>query len=203
MNNLIKLRKEYIDKTKIKVSLNDFLIKAISLTLRLVPEMNVNLINENSNESVNYKQMENIDISIAVATDKGLITPIIQNADRLSILDINSKVKELALKARENKLKPNEYQGGSFSISNLGMFGIKQFSAVINPPQIGILAVGNTFTTYNQNEQLDTNCIVTLSFDERAIHLNRSIKFLELLNHFVNNPNILLEQNDNEFFNNY
>ena len=135
LDNLLELRKQ-INATGAgtKVSVNDLVIKASALALRDVPSVNQNA--EASREG-------NVDISVAVATPSGLITPIVKDADALSVSEINGCVKDLAARAFENKLKPEEFMGGSFTISNLGMFGISQFSAVINPPQAAILAVGS------------------------------------------------------------
>ena len=106
-------------------------------------------MNSNFNEKTGgYTQLQTVDISTAVATENGLITPIIKNADKIGVTQISENVKQLAEKARQGKLQPHEFQGGSFTISNLGMFGISEFSAVINPPQIGILAVGKSQTKF-------------------------------------------------------
>ncbi|KAL5976449.1 Pyruvate dehydrogenase complex component E2 1 [Asimina triloba] len=122
----------------VKVSVNDIVIKAVALALRNVPEANA-FWNEEKGEAT---LCESVDISIAVATEKGLMTPIIRNADQKTLSTISSEVKELAGKARTGKLAPHEFQGGTFSISNLGMFPVDHFCAIINPPQAGILAVG-------------------------------------------------------------
>lgn len=122
----------------IKVSVNDFVIRACALALNDVPAANVRY---NPNLEDGIEQVPDIDISIAVATPTGLITPIVKHANHKGLRSISQEVKDLATRAKINKLKPNEYQGGSFSISNLGMFGIKQFTAIINPPQACILAV--------------------------------------------------------------
>ena len=109
----------------------------------MVPEVNSTLASSNQDQ-ITYRQQQTVDISIAVATEKGLITPIVRNADRLSVSEIAEQVRILAEKAKTNKLQLHEFQGGSFSISNLGMFGVKEFIAVINPPQVGILAIGKS-----------------------------------------------------------
>ncbi|PWA71250.1 dihydrolipoamide acetyltransferase, long form protein [Artemisia annua] len=117
LDPLLTFRKELKDKFGVKVSVNDIVIKTVAIALRNVPKANV-------------------------ATEKGLITPIVKNADQKSISTMSSEIKELAAKTRAGKLTPNEFQGGTFSISNLGMFPMDQFCAIINPPQSGILAVG-------------------------------------------------------------
>lgn len=134
---MLKLRTVLKD-SGINVSVNDMVTLAAAKALKAVPE--ANCYYDPKSDSV--KSNATIDISIAVATDGGLITPIVKGADKLGLVGINEEVKKLAGLARTNKLKPEQFQGGSFTISNLGMFGIDEFSAVINPPQACILAVG-------------------------------------------------------------
>ncbi|KAG0295474.1 hypothetical protein BGZ96_011657 [Linnemannia gamsii] len=141
IDNMMKLRHLLADELQVKVSVNDFLIKAASLALRDVPESNVQFASGD-----NVKQLKNIDISVAVATPSGLITPIVKGAESRGLQSISTTVKELAERAKKNKLKPEEYQGGSFSVSNLGMFGVNNFTAIINLPQASILAVGGSRT---------------------------------------------------------
>ncbi|KAK4782749.1 hypothetical protein SAY86_007123 [Trapa natans] len=138
LDPLLSFRKELKEQHDVKVSVNDIVIKAVAVALRNVPEANAFWDSERR-EIIPY---DSIDISIAVATEKGLMTPIIRNADQKTISSISAEVKDLAEKARAGKLKPNEFQGGTFSISNLGMFPVDHFCAIINPPQAGILAVG-------------------------------------------------------------
>lgn len=122
-----------------KISVNDFMIRAIAIALRRVPEMNVSW--DEGSQQVVYN--ENVDISMAVAIEGGLITPIVTRADSRGLADIAKTTKDLVARAKEGTLAPEEFEGGSFSVSNLGMFGISKFSAIINPPQSGILAVGS------------------------------------------------------------
>lgn len=138
MGAVNKLRQTLKNEYDIKVSVNDFVIRACALALRDVPEANVRY-NPKLDDGV--EKVKDIDISVAVATPTGLITPIVKNADQKGLKIISAEIKDLAARAKINKLKPNEYQGGSFSISNLGMLGIKHFTAIINPPQACILAV--------------------------------------------------------------
>ncbi|XP_062091898.1 dihydrolipoyllysine-residue acetyltransferase component 1 of pyruvate dehydrogenase complex, mitochondrial isoform X2 [Humulus lupulus] len=138
LDPLLSLRKDLKEKHDVKVSVNDIVIKAVAVALRNVPEANA-YWNAEKGEVI---PCDSVDISIAVATEKGLMTPIVRNADQKTISAISLEVKELAEKARMGKLKPHEFQGGTFSISNLGMFPVDQFCAIINPPQSGILAVG-------------------------------------------------------------
>lgn len=149
-----------------RVSLNDMLIKSVATTLK-----------ENSSLNVSYAEdalraFDDIDISVAVATDNGLITPIIRRADTKGLLAIATEMRQLAQLAKAGRLKPDQYQGGGFSISNLGMFGIDSFSAIINPPQAAILAVGRAIR--KPTVDADDNVVVksylacTLSLDHRA-----------------------------------
>uniref|UniRef100_A0A674DM62 Dihydrolipoamide acetyltransferase component of pyruvate dehydrogenase complex n=1 Tax=Salmo trutta TaxID=8032 RepID=A0A674DM62_SALTR len=174
---VMQLRKE-MAKAEIKVSLNDFIIKAAAATLRELPEVNVTWSGEGP------QALDSISISIAVATPKGLITPIITNAADKGVQEISANAKALAQKARNGKLLPHEYQGGSFSISNLGMFGISEFSAVINPPQACILAVGTSRAVLHLTEEtgaLSTQQLmtVTLSSDGRLVDDELASRFLD------------------------
>ncbi|TKY51706.1 Dihydrolipoyllysine-residue acetyltransferase [Spatholobus suberectus] len=138
LDSLLSLRKDLKEQYDVKVSVNDIIIKVVAAALRNVPEANA-YWNVEKGEVI---LCDSVDISIAVATEKGLMTPIIKNADQKTISAISSEVKELAAKARAGKLMPHEFQGGTFSISNLGMFPVDTFCAIINPPQACILAVG-------------------------------------------------------------
>ncbi|EPB74014.1 2-oxo acid dehydrogenase acyltransferase [Ancylostoma ceylanicum] len=175
----------------IAVSLNDFIIKAAALALRAVPEVNVQYSAES--QQVNYLPM--VDVSVAVATPSGLITPIITSADILGVQDISARVKELAKRARENKLQPNEFQGGTFTISNLGMFGsVEQFTAIINPPQAAILAVGGTRTELDENFKPLNKFTVTLCFDARAITETSARRFLDHFSASLSDPDFMVAE---------
>ena len=138
VDELLKVRREINDRIEgAKVSVNDIVIRACALALREVPAANVSWAGEGT-----MTQHGSVDISVAVAVPGGLVTPIVRNADAKGLVGIAAEMKELAARAREGKLLPDEYQGGSFSISNLGMYGVRSFDAVINPPQACILAVG-------------------------------------------------------------
>ncbi|XP_071975160.1 pyruvate dehydrogenase protein X component, mitochondrial-like isoform X2 [Engystomops pustulosus] len=186
---VLRLRKE-LAKDNIKVSVNDFIIKATAVTLKQMPEVNVTWSGEGP------RQLESIDISIAVATDRGLITPIIKQAGSKGVQEIADTAKVLAQKARNGKLLPEEYQGGSFSISNLGMFGITGFSAVINPPQSCILAVGRSRTELALEEDEEGNpevkrkemLNVTLSSDGRLVSDDLASMFLDRFRTNLENP---------------
>ncbi|MGK9167158.1 pyruvate dehydrogenase complex dihydrolipoamide acetyltransferase [Inquilinus limosus] len=166
LDALLKLRKELNDRGDVKLSVNDMLIKAAALALRKVPAANASWTDEA------MIQYERVDVSVAVATEGGLITPIIKDADRKGLGTISAEMKDLAGRAREGKLKPEEYQGGTFSISNLGMYGVKDFGAIINPPQSCILAVGaGTQRPVVKDGALAIATVMscTLSVDHRAV----------------------------------
>ncbi|CAI9091244.1 OLC1v1026212C1 [Oldenlandia corymbosa var. corymbosa] len=172
LDPLLSFRKELKEKFDLKVSVNDIVVKVVAMALRNVPEANA-YWDDKKGEVV---LCDSVDISIAVATEKGLMTPIIRNADQKSISSISSEIKELAEKARAGKLKPNEFQGGTFSISNLGMFPVDRFCAIINPPQAGILAVGKGNQVVeaivgpdgNEKPAVVTKMSLTLSADHRV-----------------------------------
>ncbi|XP_070763680.1 pyruvate dehydrogenase protein X component, mitochondrial [Enoplosus armatus] len=177
MAAVMHLRKD-LAKEQIKVSVNDFIIKAAAVTLKEMPEVNVTWSGDGP------RALDSIHISIAVATDKGLITPIIKDAAYKGVQEISANAKALAQKARDGKLLPEEYQGGSFSISNLGMFGISGFSAVINPPQACILAIGTSraeLRLCEDDQTLRTQQLmtVTLSSDGRLVDDELASRFLD------------------------
>jgi dihydrolipoamide dehydrogenase-binding protein of pyruvate dehydrogenase complex len=171
----------------LKVSVNDFIIKAAAIALQRVPEVNVQ-VNED-----NVRYMGDIDISVAVATDAGLITPIVKDAIGQGIEGISNTVKELAQKAKVGKLQPHEFMGGTFTISNLGMFGITEFSAIINPPQSAIMAVGGSRLVLDPDtEQPRSRMTATISFDARAIDDAAACLFLETFQELMENPGLLI-----------
>jgi dihydrolipoamide dehydrogenase-binding protein of pyruvate dehydrogenase complex len=175
----------------INVSVNDFIIKSAGISLKKVPQ-----INSSWDENTSSVQIApTVDISIAVATPNGLITPIIKNANQLNLETISKTAKQLAEKARDGKLQPNEFIGGSFSISNLGMFGITEFSAVINPPQSAILAVGTSRLILDENNETQHVMTVTLSYDSRVIEEDAAAKFLETFKTVIEDP-IALQNSD-------
>lgn len=138
VEDVAALRKRVLDEHGVKVSVNDCVMYAVGRALREVPELNAGWDEETSSA----REFKDVDVCVAVATEDGLITPIVAKADCKSLTEIGAEVKALAKKAREGSLKPHEFMGGSFSVSNLGMFGIDSFSAILNPPQGAILAVG-------------------------------------------------------------
>jgi len=180
-----KLRQEYI-RSGFKVSINDFVIKAAATALQYVPQINANVVNEE------LVPQSNIDISVAVATPAGLITPIVKDAAGKPIQQISADVKELASRAKDNKLKLDEFQGGTFTISNLGMFGIAEFTAIINAPQVAILAVGGGRSVIHPDTmQATTVMTATLSFDRRYIDEAAAADFMAVFQRVMERPELL------------
>ena len=191
IDQLLKIRSMINLKSndKYKISVNDMIIKAASSSLIKVPKANASWENENT------RYFNNTDISVAVAIEGGLITPIIKDVQSKGLLEISEDMKLLANKAKDGKLLPEEYVGGSFSISNLGMYGIKEFSAVINPPQGAILAVGTgEKRPIVLNDQLTIASImtVTLSCDHRVVDGAVGAQFLSVFKDFIENPSLML-----------
>ena len=179
-----------LDAQGIKLSVNDLIIKASALALRDFPAVNASFLESG------MAFYNNVDVSVAVSTESGLITPIVKNADAKTLSTISIEMKELAKKARENKLKPEEFQGGGFSISNLGMYSIENFAAIINPPQSAILAVGATFKKPHYSEALKAFVPVnsmglTLSADHRVVDGALGAEFLNKIKFYLENPILL------------
>jgi pyruvate dehydrogenase E2 component (dihydrolipoamide acetyltransferase) len=176
-------------KPAYKLSVNDFIIKASALALKRIPAANAMWTDEA------ILRFNNVDVSVAVATEGGLITPIIRNADQKSVIQISGEMKELAARARANKLKPEEFQGGGFSLSNLGMYGVKQFAAIVNPPQGCILAVGageERVIVRKGQMQPATLMDATLSVDHRVVDGAVGAEFLAAFKRFMESPSLLL-----------
>ena len=191
IDELLKIRSSINSKSndKYKISVNDMIIKAASASLLKVPQANA------SWESENTKYYNTTDISVAVAIEGGLITPIIKDVQLKGLIDISDDMKILAVKAKEGKLLPDEYIGGSFSISNLGMYGIKEFSAVINPPQGAILAVGageKRAIVINDNITIATMMTVTLSCDHRVVDGAVGAEYLSVFKEYIEDPSLML-----------
>jgi len=168
-----------------KISVNDFVIRAAALALRDVPAANA------SWTDAAIRVYRGVDVSVAVAIPDGLITPIVRGADQKGLATISNEMKDLAKRAREGKLSPEEFQGGTFSISNLGMFGIKEFAAVINPPQGAILAVGAGEQRAVVKENALTIATVmscTLSIDHRVVDGSVGATFLGVFKKYVEEP---------------
>jgi len=186
LDAVLALRKE-LAAAGTKVSVNDCVIKAVALALREVPEAN-----NYWSECEGVSESSGVDISMAVSTDKGLITPIIKGADLKTLAEIAADSKRLAGRARENKLTPEEFQGGSFSISNLGMFPVDKFCAIINPPQACIMAVGRGVpkVVMGTGGKLATviSITVTISADHRVFNGDVGAKFLNAFRENIEKP---------------
>ncbi|HUX80165.1 MAG TPA: pyruvate dehydrogenase complex dihydrolipoamide acetyltransferase [Alphaproteobacteria bacterium] len=172
-----------------KLSVNDFIIKACGVALSHVPEANASWIEDQ------IYQYKSADVAVAVAIEGGLITPVIRQADAKGLAEISKEIKDLAARAREGKLKPQEFQGGTFSLSNLGMYGIKEFSAIINPPQGCILAVGMGEERPVVRKGLLTSATLmtcTLSVDHRVVDGAVGAKFLKVFKELIENPVMMI-----------
>ncbi len=194
LDKLMQFREEINQATdvkapKYKLSVNDFIIKAVAQALSDVPEANSSWTDEA------ILLYNNVDISVAVAIDGGLITPIVKNADKKTLSEISNEMKDLAKRARDNALKPEEFQGGGFSISNLGMFGIKKFEAIVNPPQSAILACGATTKraiVIGKDICIANMCDFSLSCDHRVVDGAVGASFLQAFKKYIENPVLLL-----------
>jgi pyruvate dehydrogenase E2 component (dihydrolipoamide acetyltransferase) len=187
IDNLLATRKQLNEKAAegVKISVNDFIIRAVSIALKRVPAANA-VWTEKA-----ILQCKQQDISVAVAIDGGLITPIIKNAGGKGLSEISTEMKSLAGKARDGKLQPAEYQGGTFSVSNLGMFGIKDFSAIINPPQGCILAVGageQRAVVKDGALAIATVMTCTLSVDHRVVDGAVGAEFMAEFKKLIEDP---------------
>jgi len=188
LDALLKLRTELnkgLESRGVKLSVNDMLIKAQAAALMEVPSCNVQFAGDT------LIQFKRADISVAVSIPGGLITPVVTSADTKSLSAIATEIKDLAGRAREGKLQPHEYAGGTASLSNMGMFGIKQFEAIINPPQAMILAIGageKRPYVVNDTLQIATVMSATGSFDHRAIDGSDGAAFMAAFKRLVENP---------------
>lgn len=186
MDALLALRSQANQGGAVKLSVNDFIVRAAALALREVPEVNVSW----HDDAIEYHA--GADISVAVATDGGLVTPIVRDADVKPLSAIAAEIVELAGRAKVSRLKPEEFTGGSLTVSNLGMYGISQFAAIINPPQAAILAVGaaERRPVVGENGELvaATVMTVTLSADHRAVDGAVGARWLATLRTLIENP---------------
>jgi len=192
MDDIMKLRSEInktYEKEGIKLSVNDFIIKATALASKRVPQCNSAWMDSF------IREYHTCDVSVAVDTGNGLITPIITNVESRGLADISETVRELAGRAKEGKLQPHEFQGGSITVSNLGMFGINQFTAIINPPQACILAVGGTekkVVVKNGEPAVSNMMRVTMSCDHRVVDGAVGAQWLQHFKKFMENPKAML-----------
>ncbi|WP_425360054.1 pyruvate dehydrogenase complex dihydrolipoamide acetyltransferase [Candidatus Tisiphia endosymbiont of Ceraclea dissimilis] len=193
MDKLLDIRedinKSLIEESNIKISVNDFVILAVAKALKIVPEANASW----DESAIRY--YNNVDVSVAVAIDNGLITPIVRNADQKDLVTLSRELQTLIKKARDNKLTPEEFQGGGFSVSNLGMYGVKSFNAIINPPQSCILAIGASSKrpiVDNDQIKIATMMDVSLSSDHRVVDGAVGAKFLTSFKKFIESPALML-----------
>lgn len=185
MEPLLALREQVNRTAARKISINDFIVKAAAVALQQVPAMNVTWT------ETALRRYHQADVCVAVSTESGLITPVVRNADSKALSQISAQVAELAGRARDGRLRPEEYQGGSFTISNLGMFGVEQFSAIINPPHAAILAVGATQQKpVVENGELKVGAVLrcTLSVDHRAVDGALAAQWLAVFKGLMENP---------------
>ncbi len=189
LDKLLMIRAEMNDGLAdkgIKISVNDFIIKASSLALQDIPKANVVWAHDR------ILQMKSSDVAVAVSVEGGLYTPVLFDSENKSISSLSTEIKVLASKARDKKLSPREYQGGSFAISNLGMMGVENFDAVINPPHGSILAVGagtkKPIVMEDGSISVATIMSMTLSVDHRAIDGALGAEFLARIAHYLENP---------------
>jgi pyruvate dehydrogenase E2 component (dihydrolipoamide acetyltransferase) len=185
MDKLINLRKKININSDIKISFNDLIVKACAMAIAKNPETNISWVNGKIHQYID------IDIAIAVALKEGLITPIVKNADKKGLVEISSEIKSLVKKANQNKLLPEEYIGGSTTISNLGMFGITEFQAIINPPQSNIIAVGSIVEKPVANSgiiEIGHTMKSTISADHRALDGAVAAKLLKDFSDILEDP---------------
>lgn len=187
IDSLLAMRKQLNERKNAayKISVNDFVIKAVASAMAIVPEANCMW----DGDSVIY--FDQVDVSVAVAVDDGLITPVVKNAGGIGLASISNVAKELAIGAREGKLKPADYQGGTFTISNLGMFGIDNFTSIINPPQNGILSVGagqQKPIVIDGELSIATVMSVTLAMDHRCVDGAIGARFIKAFKEIIEDP---------------
>jgi len=191
MGEAIRLRESF-NKQGVEVTINDLIIKATALSLMVFPNLNAQFKNDT------IAQRNEVDIAMAVSIDEGLITPVIKNCERLSIYEIANKTKGMIERARNGKLYSEEVEAGTFTISNLGMFGVKNFLAIINPPHAAILAVGNiqNVPTFDSNNYVVSAALmnVTLSADHRVTDGVEVAKFLQKLKEVLEDGYALLKE---------
>lgn len=189
---LIALREEInqgLADGESKFSINDFIVRGCALSLKRHPVVN------SSWRGDHIVQYGRVDVGIAVALDQGLITPYVRNADQLSLRELAARIRELAKRAKDRKLKPEEYSDGTFTVSNLGMFGIRDFAAIINEPEAAIMAVGGISdrATVRDGQVVATKTVtVTLSCDHRVVDGAEGASFLATFKHFMEHPPLLL-----------
>jgi len=186
---LLELRKVLNKDRAVKLSINDFMVMAVIRALHDVPEMNVIWMEDC------VRKFNQVDVSVAIAGSRGLVTPVIRSGQELTLSEISKQIKEFAQRANNGELKQHEIEGGSFSITNLGMFGVESFTAIINPPQVGILAIGAVVTrpaVLQDKIVLENVLNVTLSVDHRPVDGVLAAKWLQHFKKLVENPALFL-----------
>jgi pyruvate dehydrogenase E2 component (dihydrolipoamide acetyltransferase) len=190
MGEAMKWRKQINEVSPVKISLNDIIVKACAVGLRHHPMVNASWMGDK------IRKHQQVHVGVAVAVDEGLLVPVIRYADIKTLSQINTEVKEMAGRARKRKLQPEEMQGNTFTVSNLGMFGIDEFTAIINPPDSCILAVGGIVKKPVYNEDGDLvpahRMKVTLSCDHRVVDGATGAQFLQTVKEILENPIRLL-----------
>ena len=196
VGKLIELRKKINENNSIKVSFNDLIVKALAMAMKKNPNTNVYW------QDNQIFKLNDIDVSVAVAIDEGLITPIVKKVNSKGLNEISMEIKELAKLAKTNSLKPEQYTGGSITVSNLGMFGISEFAAIISPPQASILAVGKIIqkpVVVNESIEIGHTLKSTLSADHRVLDGAVAGKLLKDFNDIIEDPfQIWMQSNDME-----
>ena len=196
VGKLIELRKKINENNSLKVSFNDLIVKALAMAMKKNPNTNVYW------QDNQIFKLNDIDVSVAVAIDEGLITPIVKNVNSKGLNEISKEIKELAKLAKTNSLKPEQYTGGSITVSNLGMFGISEFAAIISPPQASILAVGKIIqkpVVVNESIEIGHTLKSTLSADHRVLDGAVAGKLLKDFNDIIEDPfQIWMQSNDME-----
>jgi len=185
VTNLLALREQINEIAGIKTSVNDFIVRAAALALRHYPNVNASW----GDEAIT--QHGEIHIGIAVSTPEGLITPVVRNADQKAVTDISNEVRTLADKAKNRKLTPNDYQGSTFTISNLGAWGIEEFTAIINPPNVAILAIGAASAqpvVIDRQVVIRDRMKVTMSCDHRVVDGALGAEYLRTLRSYIEQP---------------
>ncbi|ETO91422.1 MAG: dihydrolipoyllysine-residue acetyltransferase component of pyruvate dehydrogenase complex [Candidatus Xenolissoclinum pacificiensis L6] len=190
VDDLVKYKKQIKEQSQKNITINDFVVKAVAMSVAQYPDVN------------SYWQKDQIiknsqvDVAVAVAIEDGLITPIVKNCDSKTITAVSAEIKSLAEKAKNKSLKPEEFQGGSVTVSNLGMYGIKEFFAIINPPQSAIISVGAAYKIpcFNENDHIVPKQImnISLSCDHRVVDGVLASMFLQSIKNYLENPMLIV-----------
>lgn len=186
---MLALRKSINEDGSVKVSINDFIFKAVVKALVDVPEMNVIWMDDC------VRRFDSVDVAVAIGGTRGLVTPVIRSAENLSLTQISNQIQDFAKRANEGNLKQTEIEGGSFCVSNLGMYGVESFSAILNPPQVGILAVGAAISepvVVAEAVEIANTIKMTLSVDHRPVDGVMAAQWLQRFKTLIENPALIL-----------